>query len=121
MRTELKTRLEITHVHRVFVLLFSIIPHPSSFIPVLAALAAALACAGCGTQPLIEEGNYLTYDHPFSDASAAAVRKSAEGICRQRNQTAVETSRACSLTQCTTNYQCMDEEDARRLAGEKRK
>ncbi|MGH8642264.1 MAG: hypothetical protein ACRET6_11155, partial [Burkholderiales bacterium] len=66
-----------------------------------------LAVAGCGPQPYVMEGNYLTYDHPFSEASAAAVRKNAEGICRQRDQTAVETSRACSLTQCTTNYQCM--------------
>jgi hypothetical protein len=66
------------------------------------------------------EGNYLTYDHPFSEASAAAVRKNAEGICRQRDQTAFESSRACSLTQCTTSYQCMDEVDARRLAGEKK-
>ena len=83
-----------------------------------AVLAAALA--GCGPQPYVAEGNYLTYDHPFSEAAAAAVRKSAEGICRQRDQTAVETSRACSLTQCTTNYQCMDDADARRLAGEKK-
>jgi len=79
-----------------------------------------LLVAGCGPRPFVMEGNYLTYDHPFSDASAAAVRKNAEGICRQRSQVAVETNRACSLTQCTTNYQCMDEEDARRLAGEKK-
>jgi hypothetical protein len=82
---------------------------------------ALVACAGCGPQPYVMEGNYLTYHHPFSEASAAAVRKNAEGTCRQRDQTAVETSRACSLTQCTTSYQCMDEVDARRLAGEKNK
>jgi hypothetical protein len=82
--------------------------------------AALLGCAGCGPTPWVAEGNYLTYDHPFSDASAAAVRKNAEGRCRQRDQAAVETSRACSLTQCTTSYQCMDEVDARRLAGEKK-
>jgi hypothetical protein len=83
-------------------------------------VAAALTCAACGPQPFVAEGNYLTFDHPFSETSAAAVRKNAEGICRQRDQTAVETSRACSLTQCTTNYQCMDEVDAKRLAGEKK-
>jgi hypothetical protein len=65
-------------------------------------------------------GNYLTYEHPFSEAAAAAVRRNAEGTCRQRDQAAVETSRTCSLTRCTTNYQCMDETDARRLAGEKK-
>jgi hypothetical protein len=84
-----------------------------------AVLAAALA--GCGPQPYIMEGNYLTYDHPFSEAAAVAVRKSAEGICRQRDQVAFESSRACSLTRCTTSYQCMDAADARRLAGEKKK
>ena len=83
-------------------------------------VAAALACAGCGAQPSTTEGNYLTYDHPFSEAAAEAVRKNAEGICRQRDRTAVETSRACSLARCTTSYQCMDEVDARRLAGEKK-
>jgi hypothetical protein len=98
--------------------------HPPSAIRHCAAavaVAAALACAACGPQPFVAHGNYLTFDHPFSEGSAAAVRKSAEGICRQRDQAAVETSRACSLTQCTTNYQCMDEVDARRLAGEKKK
>ena len=84
-------------------------------------VAAALACAGCGPQPFIMEGRYLTYDHPFSEASAAAVRRNAEGLCRQRDQAAVESSRACSLTRCTTSYQCMDDADARRLAGEKKK
>ena len=86
----------------------------------LGAAVLAAALAACGPQPYVAEHNYLTYDHPFSEGSAAAVRKNAEGICRQRDQTAVETSRACSLTQCTTNYQCMDEVDARRLAGEKK-
>jgi hypothetical protein len=85
-----------------------------------AVVVAAALCAGCGPQPYVMEGNYLTYDHPFSETSAAAVRKNAEGTCRQRGQAAVETSRACSLTQCTTSYQCMDEVDAKRLAGEKK-
>jgi hypothetical protein len=87
---------------------------------VAAVAVAAAVLAGCGPQPYIMEGNYFTYDHPFSDASAAAVRKNAEGVCRQRNRAAVETSRACSLTRCTTSYQCLDEIDARRLGGEKK-
>jgi hypothetical protein len=85
------------------------------------AIAAALVCAGCGPQPVVQEGNYLTFDHPFSEAAVGAVRKNAEGICRQRDQVAFETSRACSLTRCTTSYQCMDEADAKRLDGEKKK
>jgi hypothetical protein len=102
-------------------LLASRIPHPASRIgPRAALLAAVLACAGCGPQPYIMEGSYLTYDHPFTEAAAQAVRRNAEGLCRQRDAAAVETSRACSLTRCTTSYQCMSETDARRLAGEKK-
>jgi hypothetical protein len=96
--------------------------HPPSAIRhgAAAVAIAAAALAGCGPQPYIMEGNYFTYDHPFSEASAAAVRKNAEGVCRQRNRAAAETSRACSLTRCTTSYQCLDEIDARRLGGEKK-
>jgi hypothetical protein len=86
-----------------------------------ALLAALLTLAGCGPQPWVREGNYVTYDHPFTEASAQAVRKNAEGICRQRDLAAFESSRVCSLTQCTTSYQCMSAEDAKRLIGEKKK
>jgi hypothetical protein len=72
--------------------------------------AALLACTACGPQPRIFEGNYLTYEHAFTDAAAAAVRRNAEATCRQRNQIAISTSRACSLTQCTTSYQCVTDE-----------
>lgn len=80
-----------------------------------------LLLAGCGPQPFVQEGNYVTYDHPFTEASAQAVRKNAEGICRARDLAAFESSRACSLTQCTTSYQCMSDADAQRLIGEKKK
>jgi hypothetical protein len=83
-------------------------------------LVTLLLVAGCGPQPYVAEGNYLTYDHPFTEAAAEGVRKNAEGNCRGRGATAVQTSRACSLTRCTTSYQCMSEADARRLAGEKK-
>jgi hypothetical protein len=86
-----------------------------------AAVVAAALCGGCGPLPYIMEGNYLTYEHSFTDASLEAVRKSAERLCRQRDEAALETSRSCSLTRCTTSYQCMSDDDARRLAGEKKK
>jgi hypothetical protein len=76
----------------------------------VALLAALLACAACGPQPRIFEGDYLTYEHAFTDAAVAGVRKNAEATCRQRSQIAVSTSRACSLTQCTTSYQCVTDE-----------
>lgn len=86
-----------------------------------AMFATLLLVAGCGPQPFTREGNHFTYEHPFSEAAAQAVRKNAEGICRQRDQVAFESSRACSMSQCTTSYQCMDEADAKLLAGEKKK
>lgn len=76
----------------------------------VAALVLALASAGCaGVYPGTMEANYLTYQHPFSDAAAEAVRRSAESVCAQRKQRAVRTSGACSLTECTTHYQCISE------------
>jgi hypothetical protein len=83
-------------------------------------VAAALASTGCGIQPQIFEGNYLTYEHAFTDAAVAEVGRNAEATCRQRGRVAVPTSRACSLTQCTTSYQCATDE-AIVLPAEKRK
>jgi hypothetical protein len=87
------------------------------------------ASAGCGTPALFDslppasyspsyslnifgEGNYLTYEHAFTDAAAEIVRKNAESLCGQKKQAAVRTSGACSLTRCTTHYYCMDQADA---------
>ncbi len=67
-----------------------------------------LACAGCGTiYPVTIEGNYLIYDLPFTDAAAQAALQNAANICAERKQDAIKTSNACSLTRCTTNYQCV--------------
>ena len=75
----------------------------------LITLFLVLACAGCGTiNPVINEGNYLTYDHPFTDAAAQAILQSAGKICAERKQNAIKTSSTCSLKQCTTHYQCVD-------------
>ena len=77
----------------------------------LVTLALALACAGCGTiYPVAIEGNYLTYDLPFTDAAAQAALQNAGKICGERKQDAVKTSNACSLTRCTTSYQCVSKD-----------
>lgn len=71
-----------------------------------------MVCAGCAIQPVVSESNYLTYEHPFTDAAAEAARRNAEKTCAERKQVAVKTSGACSLDRCTTHYQCMDKADA---------
>ena len=73
----------------------------------LCLLALLLACAGCGIQPVVVQGNYLTYEHPFTDAAAESARANAEWWCKKRYQVPVRTSGTCSLTRCTTNFQCV--------------
>ena len=77
-------------------------------------VTALLACAGCGAPPLLvtQESNYLTYEHAFTEAAAADARKGAEGTCAQKKLIAVRTSGACTLTRCTTHFQCMNKADA---------
>ena len=92
-------------------------------------LVLLTACAGCGTAALFDslpptpyspsysfnifgEGNYLTYDHAFTDAATESVRKNAESLCRQKKQVAVRSSGTCSLTRCTTHYHCMKPAEA---------
>ena len=75
---------------------------------VLMVLLAAFS--GC-TEPEVMAGNYLTYEHPFNDAAAEKVRKSAEEICKQRKQAALKTRSVCSLTRCFTDYQCVNPKD----------
>ena len=86
----------------------------------LAALLAATLTA-CGQQPTIAEGNYLTYEHPFTEAAAESARQNAVSNCRRRGTTAIQTSRTCSLTQCTTNYQCVSGDDVKFDAPTKKK
>lgn len=69
-----------------------------------------MAVAGC-TGPTVIGGNYLTYDYAFNDAAAARARASAEQLCAQRKQMAIETSSVCTMTRCTTSYQCVSREN----------
>jgi len=85
----------------------------SKLLCALCLLALLLACAGCANPLVVMEGNYLTYEHPFTDAGAESVRALAERECKWRKQVAVRTSSTCSLTQCATNFQCMEPGEAK--------
>jgi hypothetical protein len=85
-------------------------------------LVLLTGCAGrVGPIERVQEGNYLTFQHAFTDAGADAARREAEKHCVQTKRVAVRTGGVCSLSRCTTHYQCMDQEDAARaLAPEKK-
>lgn len=79
----------------------------------LITLLAGCAGLGTGSQLVVMEGNYMTFEHPFTDAAAEDVRKWAERLCAQRKQAAIKSGQnACSLTKCTTNYQCVDKSES---------
>jgi hypothetical protein len=71
-------------------------------------------CAGSvvNDEIVTMESNYITFNHPFTDASAESIRKKAEVLCGKRKQVAIKTASVCSLTKCTTNYQCLSPADA---------
>ena len=76
-------------------------------------LAIAAGGAGCSGQYLItNQENFYTYERPFTDASAAQVRKDADELCRRRNRVAVQVSDVCELTRCFTNFQCVTKDEA---------
>ena len=79
--------------------------------------SALLLAAGCVSQVtlVVEEGNYRTYEHAFTEAGAVAARRAADESCRSRKRVAVKTTSTCSLDRCTTNYQCMSPDDAARF------
>lgn len=76
--------------------------------------AILTGCAGALPDNVIvvRQSNYITFEHPFTDAAAVDVRGRAGKICEQRKQAAIRTERACSLSKCTTSYQCVDKADA---------
>jgi hypothetical protein len=78
------------------------------------ALVLAAAVPGCSSSYVltVNQGNYLTFEHPFTDATAEEVRKRAVELCDGRKQVAIRSENVCTLTLCTTTYQCMDKDDA---------
>jgi len=89
---------------------------PSRFLVPAACAAAALLpafLAACAPQYLTtREGNYLTFEYPFTDAAAEDARRKAVELCGARKLVAVRSENVCSLTKCTTSYQCIDKSDA---------
>jgi hypothetical protein len=77
-------------------------------------VAILTGCAGLGADNVIVaiQSNYITFEHPFTDAAAEDVRKRAGRLCEQRKQAAIRTESACSLSKCTTHYQCVDATEA---------
>lgn len=91
---------------------------------ITAALLAA--CAGCtvGHRDYVSRqgglrdgrGNNLAFQHAFSEAAADKVRRQAERHCAETKLIAVKTRSTCTMTECRTDYQCMNSEDAARAA-----
>lgn len=78
-------------------------------------IALTAACAACAPFEIVTyEGNHITYRHPFTEAGAAQVRKSADKLCQELKQVPVKTGGTCSLTECISHYQCMNKADAER-------
>jgi len=74
----------------------------------VAALVLAAGGLGCAANYRItNQENFITYDRPFTAATAEEVRKDADSICSHRRQVAVQISDVCNLTRCFTNYQCV--------------
>jgi hypothetical protein len=78
----------------------------------LVAILAGCTSFGADNVIVVVESNYMTFEHPFTDAAAEDVRKRAGRLCEQRKQAAIKTESACSLTKCTTHYQCVDRANA---------
>ena len=82
--------------------------------PKIARVLLLAACLpGCTPYDLtVNQSNYFTFEHPFTDAAAEDARARAVKLCGGRKQVAIRSQNVCTLTLCTTTYQCMDKEDA---------
>jgi hypothetical protein len=88
--------------------------------------ASLIACAGCGVgyRDYVSRegglydgrGNVLSFQHAFSEAAVDKVHRQAERHCAETKLTAVRTRRTCTMTECSTDYQCMTSEEAARVA-----
>ena len=69
---------------------------------------------GCAEYQLVSyntDSNFLVFNHPYTDKAQAEVLARAEKLCAQRKQVVIETTKICSPTKCTTNYQCVPQSD----------
>lgn len=63
--------------------------------------------------PRFLDTNFLTLEHAYTDEALAGARARAERECGRQKRLAVQTQRACSLSRCTTHYQCVTAKDAK--------
>lgn len=95
-----------------------------AFVFPLAAILALSGCAALLPGSDIEVTSYRSSDgwlnapyhtiaHPFSDDGAARAQARAVALCSEEKRVAVRGERACSLERCTTQYVCVNAEDAR--------
>jgi len=87
-------------------------------------LVTLFLLSGCGGMPFqtlqtfytdpgdFFRANYSTFEHAFTDAGAEDAHRRAQSQCAQRRLVAVKTTSRCSLTRCTTNFQCMEPSEA---------
>lgn len=80
----------------------------------ICALAILVALAGCAAdyQMTINQENFMTFEHEFTDQAAANARNRADRTCTDRKLAAVKLTSNCTLNKCFTSYQCMEKEDA---------
>ena len=60
----------------------------------------------------LNAGFYII-EHPFTDDGSARAKTKAAQLCSEHLRVAVQSERACTMEQCTTNYVCMKPEDAK--------
>ena len=76
---------------------------------VFPAVVLLVLTAGCASYEIIgydAKTNFVTFNHPFTDSSFSEIQAKAESICKARGQAAIQTGKVCSLSKCTTTYQC---------------
>ena len=75
---------------------------------------AILLLARCVEYQLMsynDDSNFLSFNHPFTDKAIAEVQAQAVKLCGERKQEAIQTTKSCSLSVCTTNFQCVKKAD----------
>ena len=81
----------------------------------LLALPLVFVLSACSDSRLLSyanDTNFLLFEHANTEKASADVRAKAEALCAQRQQPATKTESTCSLSKCTTSYQCAAKEDA---------
>ncbi len=74
-------------------------------------LLGALLSTGCAyyqVEDYTKSANFLTIKHPYTDKDLAEARAEAKKLCGDKKQVALQTEKVCSLSTCSTTFQCED-------------